>query len=132
MLKSVLYFLYTHADIHVTLAGTIVNNESLIYYDEIGNHNSTSALACYIYNTVACGHSMSNSQIHASGEWYYPNGDLVPPWIATQTTSMFSQRSVSGTELHRVSLPSQTGRYFCTAPNTSTKFYVFISKSKTL
>ena len=122
-----MFLIYT--DIRVTLAGRIVNNKSLIYYDEIGNQNSTTALACYINNIVPCGHSMDNSQIHASGEWYYPNGDLVPLHIATQTTSMFSQRSASGTELHRIGLPSQIGRYFCTAPNTSTKFYVFISKS---
>ena len=125
----------SYTDIRVTLAGRTVINESLIYYDEIRNQNSTTALACYINNIVdPCGHSMDNSQIRASGEWYFPNGDLVPPRIAAQTTSdsVFSQRSMSGIELHRVGLPSQIGRYSCTAQNMSTKFYVFISKSKTL
>ena len=74
-------FFYT--DIGVTFAGSIINNESLIYFDEITKQDSTSALVCHVNNTISCGHGTNKSQIYVSGDWYFPNGDLVPQRIAT-------------------------------------------------
>ena len=118
--------MYFYTDIGVTIAGSSISNQSLIYFDEITKQDSTSALVCHVNNIIPCDNGTNNSQI---GNWYFPNGDLVPQRTATQTIStMFSQRSLGGTELHRFGHPSQTGHYFCTVPSTSIKFYVFISK----
>ena len=61
------------------------------------------------------------------GNWYFPNGELVPTQTDTQTSTLFTQRGSGRTELHRFGHPTQAGRYFCTAQRTE-RFYVNISK----
>lgn len=124
-----IYDIICYTDISVTFAGSIINNGSLLYFDEIGKQDSTSGLVCQINNfNVSCDRETNNSQIYVTGDWFFPNGDRVPLRIATQTTSIvFTQRSSGGTELHQLGHPSETGRYFCTAPNTD-NFYVYLSR----
>ena len=125
----IIRFLHCVVDIHVMLGGHVINNNSLMYFDEIDKQDSTSALVCYTNNfNVSC--ETNNSQGYGTVNWYFPHGEPIPQHTATQTSStLFTQRGVGWMELHRLGHPSQAGRYFCTAPN-SDRFYVNISKKR--
>ena len=115
--------LLSYTDIQVTFAGVKIDNNSIVYFNEV---NEQTDLVCYTTNSnVSC--ETNNSQVYVIGDWYFPNGEPIPTKQAS--SSLFTVREpVAGTaQLRRFGHPSQTGRYFCAAPNTD-KFYVHISE----
>ena len=124
----IIRFLLCGLDIHVTFGGRVINNNSLLYFDEISKQDSTSALVCYTANfNISCEANNSQDYDIISGHWYYPNGEPISLHTAAQTLTLFTQRRPGRTELHRLGHPTQAGRYFCTALSTD-RFYVNISK----
>ena len=94
-----------------------------MYFDEIGEQT---AIVCYTTNSNTSCEAYS-PQVYVIGDWYFPNGEPIPPKQAS--SSLFTVREpVAGTaQLQRSGHPSQTGCYFCVAPNTD-KIYIHLSE----
>ena len=110
-------------DVQVIFAGTKINNNSVIYFDEISKQRG---LICYTKNfNVSC--EANKSQVYVIGDWYFPNGEPIPAKQASSTLFTIREPVEGRAELQRFGHPSQTGRFFCAIPNTN-KFYIDISK----
>ena len=79
-------------DIQITFAGAKVDNNSVIYFDEISEQTG---IVCYTTNSNASCEAYS-PQVYVIGDWYFPNGEPIPPKQAS--SSLFTVRKpVAGT-----------------------------------
>ena len=94
-------------------------NNSVIDINLVGEGFATDggALECHTDDTTCC--SMGNGT-DGRGDWYYPNGTLVPPGSAGVTTGFYRTRADMVVRLNRVDRDlhaiSLTGVYRCEIP----------------
>ena len=92
-----------------------VNNSNLVLTD-IGESTSSSALFCVTDNAECCRGS-DNPNGGGLGEWYFPDGTLVP---TGNTNSIYRNRDRSAVRLNRMStVEAPTGVYRCEVPDAS-------------
>lgn len=83
-------------------------NNSVIFFDEIGEGNS--ALYCHTTNSNCC-------KRNSLGEWYYPDGTLVP--INGERADFYRNRDDSGNVKlnRRNNAVTPKGVFYCITPN---------------
>ena len=109
---------HTHADMHtgvyLSLRGTVYVNNSVIPIAEIGETNTTSntGLQCVTDRIRCCA-----SPEGRAGEWYFPDGTLVP--IKGLAKTFYRNRGDDGTvNLNRLSgIMIPTGKLCCEVPD---------------
>ena len=95
------------------LDGQRYGNNSLVTLTAIGE-GDTAALLCLTDRELCC----RNSDGGAGGDWYYPDGSLVP--TGAGSASIYRTRSASRVRLNRKDgVQSPTGVYRCEVPDAS-------------
>jgi hypothetical protein len=101
-----------------------VPNNSRISLDSIGRmHSFNNALICHINDE--------------SGDWYYPNGEIVPSESnlgldsagkLRVTISFYTYKGNGFVYLYREGIPSLLGKFMCKTSHTISRVFVIIGK----
>ena len=89
------------------------------------------ALECHTDDTTCC-RGIDNPNGPGRGEWYYPDGTVVPP--SSNGTGFYRTRNHMVIRLNRVGVAGPTGVYGCVIPGTGgvtiTRNITFSAESK--
>ena len=119
---------YAHAGgVYLSLKGMNYTDKSFIFITEIGQTNTTSmeltnttsnnGLQC-ITNWRPC----CKSEPNRHGEWFFPDGGMVPGTFQGGVTTFYRNRGDDGTvNLNRLnsSIMMPTGRFCCVVPDNN-------------
>ena len=114
------FLIITHAGVHLSFKGMTYSNNSIFFINEIGRTSSNKAIQCVTDKQKCC-----FSTRNRFGEWYFPNGTLLPRQHHPTdgfATHFYRNRADNGTvSLNRVgpSVVSPTGRYCCELPDAA-------------
>ena len=119
-------------EIQVTFAGAKVDNNTVMYFEEISEQAD---IVCYTINfriNVSCEIGNSNCMFMI-GNWYFSNieNTYIPAKQASSISTLFTDErdGATGTaQLQRFGYSSQTGHYVCAAPDID-KLYIHISET---
>ena len=111
--RNVLCFCYSFSTaIALQLSGQRYGNNSLVTLTAIGE-GDTAALLCLTDRVECCDGG-------TGGDWYYPNGSLVPFGYEIPMASIYRNRDASRVRLNRRNnAQSPTGVYRCDVPDSS-------------
>ena len=126
---------FNYPEVYLSLKGVVYPNNSVILITEIEETNATSnnGLQCITDRRPCCA---AHSNRH--GEWFFPNGSMVPGTFQGGVTTFFRNRGDNGTvNLNRLnsSIMMPTGRFCCVVPDATDvdqRACAVISKSITL
>lgn len=110
-------------DASISQSQTELDNNSFIYYDDIGQQGSRRALACHINSC-----EKSKREEVPQGHWYFPNGEVVPLKTQRNSYSVVAEQREGELLLQWFGHPSQTGRYFCKG-SSGKPVFIHIGKS---
>lgn len=120
--------MYIHAPgVLLELQGQAYSNNSLVYVEEIGEHNSVQGALKCVNTDINCGTDLITESCNRT--WNYPNGTSVPDFNSTQVDSLYVTRDNQTLLLNRPNgtiVP--TGVYYCglTDNNIIQQLYVGI------
>ena len=127
---SCLNLMLHNAGVYLSLKGVVYPNNSHVLITNIGESNnsvspppnSNNGLQCITDRRPCC-----QSPLNRAGDWFYPNGSVVPT-AQVGTTTFYRNRGDDGTvNLNRVNsdVMMPTGRFCCVVPDaTSTEVTV--------
>ena len=118
-----MWYTFYLSGISLSLNGVAVPNNSRISLDSIGRD---------LYNALIC------DTDDESGDWYYPNGEIVPSednfnidlTSLRLTISLYSRKGIANgfVHLHREGVPSLLGQFMCKTSFTYSRAFVTIGK----
>lgn len=122
-------------DPYISFDGTILNNNSFIYYNEIIHKESEGRAS-----DIICHTNSSDPSRNSTGNWYFPNGQMVPsvassihmPTDSCNPSAFLTRWSHAEISLYRAGHLTQTGYYYCVATYAAIEetLYVYIGKEK--
>ena len=107
-----------HLGVRLMLSGTVTPNHGYLLLKNIGE--GSKALLCITNNTACC----SRAQVPGGGilgDWYYPNGTLVPNLLINNQSlqwDFYRNRGPSVVRMHR-RRGGVTGIYRCEVPDAN-------------
>ena len=107
-------------DVRFSLRGTTYQNNSLVTLEDIGEGDD--ALLCETDQLACCRPPYTGAMGGVRGNWYFPNGTIVPIETVNSTTNdqwdFYSTRGDSVLSLHR-KRNGEDGVYRCVIPDAS-------------
>ena len=119
-------FIFYKVPVELVFRGVSYPNNSVLSLDNIGEFSTGSAILCTTNRNPCC-----STPPNRVGEWYYPNGSLVPNKAADEDFYRGRSNAQSISLNHRNYAQSPSGTFFCELPdNGGVNHRLFVTLGK--